>query len=80
VFSCWHLDLGYQMAFVMDNSGYGFVGALPDQVFDGLTEVSVGVNATEAGERNFIEKKVITADNVFVNGLPYIPDLPCNSG
>ena len=73
-------ELGHQMAFAMDTSGYGFVGALPDQVFEGLTEVSVDINTTSAGGRNFIEIKVIPADNVFVNGLPCIPDLPCNDG
>ncbi len=73
-------DLGHQMAFAMDTSGYGFVGALPDQVFEGLEEVSVDINTTSAGGRNFIEIKVIPADNVFVNGLPCIPDLPCNDG
>ena len=73
-------DGGHQMAFAMDTSGYGFVGALPDQVFEGLTEVSVDINTTSAGARNFIEIKVIPADNVFVNGLPCIPDLPCNDG
>lgn len=73
-------DLGHQMAFAMDTSGYGFVGALPDQVFTGLKEVSVDINTTSAGGRNFIEIKVIPANNVFVNGLPCIPDLPCNDG
>lgn len=73
-------ELGHQMAFAMDTSGYGFVGALPDQVFNGLTEVSVDINTTNAGGRNFIEIKVIPADNVFINGLPCIPDLPCNDG
>jgi len=73
-------ELGHQMAFAMDTSGYGFVGALPDQVFKGLTEVSVDINTTSAGARNFIEIKVIPANNVFVNGLPCIPDFPCNDG
>lgn len=73
-------ELGHQMAFAMDTSGYGFVGSLPDQVFDGLTEVSVDINTTSAGGRNFVEIKIVPADNVFVNGLPCIPDLPCNDG
>ncbi|MDB4512226.1 hypothetical protein N9060_02050 [Arenicella sp.] len=73
-------DLGHQMAFAMDTSGYGFVGALPDQVFTELSEVSIDINTTSAGGRNFVEIKVIPADNVFVNGLPCIPDLPCNDG
>ncbi len=73
-------DAGHQMAFAMDTSGYGFVGALPDQVFTGLTEVSVDINTTSAGGRNFVEIKIIPADSVFVNGLPCIPDLPCNDG
>ena len=73
-------ELGHQMAFAMDTSGYGFAGALPNQVFEGLTEVSVDINTTSAGARNFIEIKVIPANNVFVNGLPCIPDLPCNDG
>ncbi len=71
---------GHQMAFAMDTSGYGFVGALPDQVFEGLTQVSVDINTTSAGSRNFIEVKVIPADQVFVNAMPCIPDLPCNDG
>ena len=73
-------DLGHQMAFAMDTSGYGFVGALPDQVFTGMTEVSIDINTTSAGGRNFVEIKVIPADNVFVNGLPCVPQLPCNDG
>jgi len=72
--------LGHQMAYAMDTSGYGFVGALPDQVFDGAREVSVDVNTTSAGGRNFVEIKVVPADRVFVNGMPCIPDLPCNDG
>ncbi len=73
-------EAGHQMAFAMDSSGYGFVGALPDQVFEGVSEVSVDINTTSAGRRNFIEIKVVPADNVFVNAMPCIPDLPCNSG
>lgn len=73
-------DAGHQMTFAMDTSGYGFAGALPDQVFEDLTEVAVDINTTNAGGRNFIEIKVIPADSVFVNGMPCIPDLPCNSG
>ncbi|MEM6956172.1 MAG: hypothetical protein AAF645_10805 [Myxococcota bacterium] len=73
-------DLGHMMAFAMDTSGYGFAGALPDQVFEGVTEVSVDINTTNAGGRNFIEIKVIPADNVYVNAMPCIPDLPCNDG
>ena len=83
VYQCLPLNnpaAGHQMAFAMDTSGYGFVGALPDQVFEGLTEVSVDINTTSAGGRNFIEIKVIPANNVFVNGMPCIPDLPCNDG
>ncbi len=71
---------GHQMAYAMDSSGYGFTGALPDQVFDNLREVSVDINTTTAGSRNFIEIKVIPADQVFVNAMPCIPDLPCNDG
>lgn len=73
-------DAGHQMAFAMDTSGYGFVGALPDQVFEDVTEVSVDINTTNAGGRNFIEIKIIPANNVYVNGMPCIPDLPCNGG
>lgn len=73
-------SLAHQMAFAMDTSGYGFVGSLPDQVFEGLREVSVDINTTSAGARNFIEIKVIPANNVFINGMPCIPDLPCNNG
>ncbi|MBX2836886.1 MAG: hypothetical protein KTR35_08520 [Gammaproteobacteria bacterium] len=72
--------LGHQMAYAMDTSGYGFTGALPDQVFEGLREVSVDINTTSAGSRNFIEIKVIPADQVYVNAMPCIPDLPCNDG
>jgi len=68
------------MAYAMDTSGYGFTGALPDQVFHGLEEVSVDINTTSAGGRNFVEIKVVPADNVFVNAMPCIPDLPCNDG
>ncbi len=71
---------GHQMAYAMDSSGYGFTGALPDQVFEGLREVSVDINTTTAGSRNFIEIKVIPADQVYVNAMPCIPDLPCNDG
>lgn len=72
--------LGHQMAYAMDTSGYGFVGALPDQVFRGVREISVDINATSAGARNFVEIKVVPADSVFVNGMPCIPDFPCNDG
>ena len=68
------------MAYAMDTSGYGFVGAVPDQVFEGIREISVDINTTEAGGRNFVEIKVIPADQVFVNAMPCIPDLPCNDG
>lgn len=72
--------LGHQMAYAMDSSGYGFTGALPDQVFEGLREVSVDINTTTAGSRNFVEIKVIPAEQVYVNAMPCIPDLPCNDG
>lgn len=71
---------GHQMAYAMDTSGYGFAGALPDQVFEGIREVSVDINTTTAGWRNFIEIKVIPADQVYVNAMPCIPDMPCNDG
>ncbi len=71
---------GHQMAYAMDTSGYGFAGALPDQVFEGVREVSVDINTTSAGGRNFVEIKVIPADQVYVNAMPCIPDLPCNAG
>lgn len=45
-----------------------------------MNEVSVDINTTSAGSRNFIEIKVIPADQVFVNAMPCIPDLPCNDG
>lgn len=73
-------SLGHQMAYAMDSSGYGFAGALPDQVFAGLREISVDINTTSAGSRNFIEIKVVPAEQVFVNAMPCIPDLPCNDG
>lgn len=72
--------MGHQMAYAMDTSGYGFVGALPDQVFRNVSEVSVAINTTSAGSRNFVEIKVLPADQVFVNAMPCIPDLPCNDG
>lgn len=72
--------LGHMMAFAMDTSGYGFAGSLPNQVFEDVTEVAVDISTTSAGSRNFIEIKVIPADNVFVNAMPCIPGLPCNSG
>ena len=71
---------GHQMAYAMDSSGYGFTGALPDQVFEGVREVSIDINTTTAGSRNFVEIKVIPADQVYVNAMPCIPDLPCNDG
>nr|MBX2839964.1 hypothetical protein [Gammaproteobacteria bacterium] len=71
---------GHQMAYAMDTSGYGFVGALPDQVFEGLREISIDINTTEAGGRNFVEIKVMPADQVYVNAMPCIPNLPCNNG
>ncbi|MEM7142205.1 MAG: S-layer homology domain-containing protein, partial [Actinomycetota bacterium] len=71
---------GHQMAYAMDASGYGFVGALPDQVFRDIEEISVAINATSAGSRNFVEIKVLPADEVYANAMPCIPDLPCNDG
>lgn len=71
---------GHQMAYAMDTSGYGFAGALPDQVFTGIREVSLKINTTTAGSRNFVEIKIIPADDVYVNAMPCIPDLPCNDG
>lgn len=73
-------SVGHQMAYAMDTSGYGFVGALPDQVFTGVREVSLKINPTTAGSRNFVEIKIIPADDVYVNAMPCIPDLPCNDG
>lgn len=72
--------LGHMMGFAMDTSGYGFVGGLPDQVFEGVTEVSVDINTTTAGSRNFVEIKVIPAEQTYVNAMPCGPDLPCNDG
>lgn len=72
---------GHQVVYAMDATGYGFAGSLPDQVFDRVTQVSVDINTTSFGNRNFVEIKVIPADNVFVNGMPCGPDmLPCNNG
>jgi len=73
-------SLGHAMAYAMDSSGYGFVGSLPDQVFENVDEVSLDINTTSAGARNFVEIKVIPADKTFVNGMPCGPDLPCNDG
>ncbi|MEM9464448.1 MAG: S-layer homology domain-containing protein [Actinomycetota bacterium] len=72
--------MGHQMAYAMDTSGYGFVGALPDQVFRDVSEVAVDINTTSAGTRNFVEIKVLPADQVFADAMPCIPDLPCNDG
>lgn len=71
---------GHVMAYAMDASGYGFVGGLPDQVFEDVNEVSVDINTTSAGSRNFVEIKVIPAWDTFVNAMPCGPDLPCNEG
>lgn len=71
---------GHQMAYAMDSTGYGFVGALPDQVFSGAREVRVDVNTTTAGFRNFVEIKVLPANETYVNALPCGPDVPCNDG
>lgn len=71
---------GHQIAFAMDTSGHGFLGALPDQVFTRVSEVSVDINTTTAGDRNFVEIKVILADKVYVNVMPCIPNFPCNDG
>ena len=73
-------EAGHLMGYAMDTSGYGFVGGLPDQVFEGLTAVSVDINTTSAGWRNFVEIKVIPAELTFVNGMPCGPNLPCNAG
>ena len=72
--------LGHMMAYAMDSSGYGFVGGLPDQVFEGVREVSVDINTTTAGLRNFVEIKVLPASETYVNAMPCGPDLPCNDG
>lgn len=72
--------LGHMMAYAMDSSGYGFVGGLPDQVFEGVEEVSVDINTTSAGTRNFVEIKVLPAAQTYVNAMPCGPDLPCNDG
>lgn len=72
--------LGHMMGFAMDTSGYGFVGGLPDQVFENVQEVSVDINTTTAGLRNFVEIKVLPADQTYVNAMPCGPDLPCNEG
>jgi|GEM_PF-3109681 len=71
---------GHMMAYAMDTSGYGFVGSLPDQVFEDVNEISVDINTTSAGHRNFVEIKVIPANQTFVNAMPCGPDLPCNDG
>lgn len=73
-------DAGHMMAYAMDSSGYGFAGGLPDQVFTGVREVSVDVNTTSAGGRNFVEIKVLPASQTYVNAMPCGPDLPCNDG
>ena len=72
--------LGHMMGFAMDTSGYGFVGGLPDQVFDGVHEIAVDINTTTAGVRNFVEIKVLPASETYVNAMPCGPDLPCNDG
>lgn len=73
-------ELGHLMGYAMDTSGYGFVGGLPDQVFENVDEVSVDINTTTAGGRNFVEIKVLPASETYVNAMPCGPDLPCNEG
>jgi len=73
-------SLGHMMAYAMDSSGYGFTGGLPDQVFENVREVSVDINTTSAGSRNFVEIKVLPAGQTYVNAMPCGPDLPCNDG
>ncbi|MEM1334512.1 MAG: hypothetical protein AAGG08_13750, partial [Actinomycetota bacterium] len=72
--------MGHQMAYAMDTSGYGFVGASPDRVFEGVREVSVDVNTTASGSRNFVEIKIVPANRLFLDAMPCVPDLPCNEG
>jgi hypothetical protein len=71
---------GHIMSYSMDTAGYGWVGGLPDQVFEGASEVSVDINTTSAGSRNFVEIKVMPAASVFANAMPCAPDLPCSDG
>ena len=73
-------ELGHLMAYAMDSSGYGFTGGLPDQVFEDVTQISLDINTTSAGGRNFVEIKVLPANETYVNALPCGPDLPCNEG
>lgn len=73
-------EAGHMMAYAMDSSGYGFTGGLPDQVFNGVTEVGVDINTTSAGGRNFVEIKILPASQTYVNAMPCGPDLPCNDG
>lgn len=73
-----NVDAAHQMSVVPDTSGYSFTSSSPDLVFDEVERISFRVNMTSAGERNFWEVAVIPADDAWVDGMPCIPDLPCN--
>lgn len=73
-----NLDAAHQMSVAPDTTGYSFTASSPNLVFDDVERVSFTVNMTSAGERNFWEVAVIPADETWVDGMPCIPDLPCN--
>ncbi|MEM8707752.1 MAG: hypothetical protein AAGE98_14910 [Actinomycetota bacterium] len=73
-----NLEAAHQMSVAPDVTGYSFTAASPDLVFDEVEHISFEVNMTSVGVRNFWEVAVIPADEAWVDGMPCIPDLPCN--
>ncbi len=71
-------DLGHQMSFAPDTSGYSFTGSAPPLVFTDVERVSFEVNQTSIGGRAFWELAIIPAENAWVDAMPCIPALPCN--
>ncbi len=71
-------DLGHQMSFVPDTSGYSFTGSAPPLVFTDVERVSFEVNQTSIGGRAFWELAIIPAENAWVDGMPCIAAIPCN--
>ncbi|MEM8876176.1 MAG: hypothetical protein AAGD32_18170 [Planctomycetota bacterium] len=72
-------DPAHQMLTAPDTAGYVFVAVSPNQVFLDVERVEFEINMTNAGSRNFWELAFIPADQAFVDGMPCIPDLPCNA-
>ena len=71
-------DAAHQMSVVPDSSGYSFTSSSPNLVFEDVERISFEVNMTSVGSRNFWEVAIIPADEAWVDGMPCIPDLPCN--